>query len=284
MKTKHIVILSVIALFLIIGVFAYVNITTSHTVVAKLEYGSGEVFVNSVAVRDNMLLKEGDIITTQDGTATITVYESIFVQLKPNTTFELTDLDKISPTFNQTQGETYINFVHTTSVKDFQVYSDEDVYHINGTFFSLGETKMIVLYGIVHVTRGNTKFLIRYEPDIDFGYVFMYNKETGESEFHELTDAEVREIEASVSEAIRILRQQRQDEVDKSPNTVSILSKAAGITESEFLSKINDYDAGTPQEVDELVAKSPVNVESINKVAELTKEIQIFMKYLLKFE
>ena len=91
MKKKVLAIIGGIGLALII-LFAiiYSSLTSASVVTAQLHIESGSVLVNGQAAVDDVNLKEGDLIETgTDSEATVILYESLVINLEPNTKITL---------------------------------------------------------------------------------------------------------------------------------------------------------------------------------------------------
>lgn len=143
---------------LVILTFAASTILADQTTPAQLNIETGTVLVNGQSVTETTkTLKLKDIIETKDTTATIILYESVFVILQPNTQVTIEDLTKQHPKINQQKGTTWNKFTKLLGVSEYTVQTKTSVASVRGTAFELSEDKIITAEGeVLYTTQGKT--------------------------------------------------------------------------------------------------------------------------------
>ena len=92
---KKIVVASIIGIILISVIAVYFYIFSSSIVPAQAHIESGEVLINGKISSGIIKLKQKDIIETGENSyASVIIYESIVINLEPNTKISIEDLVK----------------------------------------------------------------------------------------------------------------------------------------------------------------------------------------------
>ena len=280
-KKYKLIVFIAIVLVLIYGVYSIMSVSY---IPAQLYLESGTVLVNNKQVHKSITLSENDIVETKEGTATVFIYESIVILVEPNTKISISDLTKSHPRINQQQGTTWSQFTKLAGVEDYTVTEGNNRASVRGTGFELSENKVMTGLGVVDYSFNSNQFSVYENRVIDNGAE------------RATTPLERARIENNLKLAIKQLQQIRQKEIDMHPILVGILTKTiigkiiernekGEIVSERTASKreIEEYISRADKgeyNVDEITAKIPIKVGFVQKVADLTKEIQRLQKII----
>ena len=162
MSKKKIIFSIIILIFLISGVYAYYSLFKISYIPAQLHVNSGSVKVNDAFVNGNIKLKQGDIIETIDGLATIILYESVVINLEKNTKISLQDLIKEHPKVKQEGGKTWNTFTKLSGVEDYTISEGNSVASVRATAFELSSGKIITGEGEVDYSVDNSFYIVLF--------------------------------------------------------------------------------------------------------------------------
>jgi hypothetical protein len=245
--------------------------TLPKTVEAQLIPEEGVVTLNDDQVDQKTDLEEDDIIETkEDSYATVILFESIIINLDPNTKITLTDLMKEHPVVDQEFGSTWSKFTGLLGVESYTIKSDTTFASVRGTSFQFlidenGE-KVFTEEGRVDVRMRDKNFILtanQVAEDI-----------TGEAIKREATDEERGILSEKDVRLVKSLTDLRDEELQKHPVLVESIKMKYNADEEDFKRTMDEIDQGM-YSVDALVERAPVKTEGVLKVAELTKQIQM---------
>ena len=241
-------------------------VTGSSTVPAQLRVESGNVMVNGESVIGNVHLGQGDMIETGvNGLAAVILYESVVINLEPDTRIKIDELIKSHPKVSQEKGETWNTFTELSGVEDYTIDTGNSIASVRATTFGIRE-------GYVLGGEGETDYEFQAEIFlVAAGRVVEIAQ--GQATERAATQEELEKIRERMEKAIEELRHIRDLEINKKPVLYSLLKSRTGLTDQEIRQRLLDADEGLV-DVDEFAEKSPIKVETINKVVEITKAIQ----------
>jgi len=265
-KKVLIVIASIVLVVFAVIAYGYFSITGSSTVSAQLRVESGNVLVNDAVTTGKVLLKKGDSIkTSDDGKATVILYESIVISLESGTKITLDDLTKAHPQVSQEGGETWNKFTKLAGVKEYSIKAGNSVASVRGTAFSITEDKIVVAEGEVEYEKNGNDFNVTEDEVVET---------VGDQPVEREANAEeMAKIKENMEKTIEELKYIRNLEIEKQGFLLNKLKEQFGFTDEDIKQTLNDADEGIV-DVDELLEQSPVKIESLQKIADLTKEIQ----------
>jgi len=251
---------------LLIAGFCFYEATGSKTVVALLNINSGKVLVDTGSgwktAADEMKLGLNDKVKTENGKATIILYESIIISLDPDTEVTIADLDKDSLRIKQDSGSTWNKVTGLVGAEDYTVETPTTAAIVRGTFFNVGMDSVSVGEGSVEVKSGQDSMLLK----------------GGESSV--LKDGELVKVKIddfddtldAMEHAIKEMKEQRQRELDKHPVITSSFLKLYDVSEDDIPVYMDKADNGE-YNLEEVEKKSPVKMESVTKIKDMTEEI-----------
>ncbi|MBI4150945.1 hypothetical protein HY492_02355 [Candidatus Woesearchaeota archaeon] len=255
------IIIGVIVLVLLVGLgSAFMVATGSSTVKAQLHVEDGTATVNGKDVSGNTKLSEGDVIAT-DGHATVILYESVLVSLEPGAKVTLDELAKTHPQVSQQEGRSISTFTKLAGVEQYSIKTDSTVASVRGTLFAFEDGYVLTGEGSVSVAFNGEGFTINAGRVIEDGVE------------RDATAEEMASIQSFIQRAIQELRFLRQQELDKHPILVSTAKSMYGIDDAGINAKLEAADRGEI-DIDEAKAQSPLQLDSLDKIADITKAIQ----------
>ncbi len=264
---KGLLIVGIVILVLVVGLgSAYLIATGSSTVKAQLVVDDGAVSVNGNPVSGNTKLSEGDVIATGDGHASVILYESVILNLEQNSQVTLDSLVKEHPVVSQQSGRTWNTFTKLLGVESYSIKEGNNVASVRGTGFEFAEGFMLTGEGSVSYDADGMTFIVNAGRVVEAG---MERDATAE---------ELASVKEHVAQTIQTLRFLRQQELDKHPTLVSLAKSTYGLDDAEIAQKFEEADRGEI-DIDDAVAKSPMQFDSLNKIADITKEIQKLSAY-----
>jgi len=253
-------------LFVIIILIIYSSLVSSKTVEAQLSVEEGAVFVNGEQVTEYSELKQGDVVETgEDGLATVILYESVVVNIDPNTKINIDDLTKEHPKISQEGGETWNQFTKLFGVEEYTIKAGNSVASVRGTAFAITEEKIVVDEGEVEYEIGNQKF------NVLEGRVIEKIRE--EIKEREITQEEKDKIKLKEERIIKQLENLREREIKKHPKVLNYVKDKFSLEDKDIKEAFKEIDEGK-KDINELEKKSPVKVESIDKIKRITEIIQ----------
>ena len=271
MKKNHQYILGVvIAILVLIVVFTIYSLVSSPTRKAFLNVLEGSVELDSgngyKQVVGSVKLKLSDKVKTLNGKAAIVLYESLIVTLDPNTEVSLAQLSKEHIELKQNSGSTWNKLTNIAGITNYVVRTPTTVATVRGTEFGVDMEVIRVAEGKVIVESDGK------EVEITAG-----RKTTRQSDgsllVEELSSDELAKIRGKLGESLNILKDIREDEIQKHPTAYKIVKSSYDLTETDVEQYLKDIDAG---EVDDrkLAEASPIPIKSIDKMLALNDQIK----------
>ena len=170
MKRGVKILLGIVIALVVIGSIAtaiiYNTFFKDEIETAFLTVESGELQVDSGSgwrtVTGEVSLSLKDKVQTLDGTAVITLYESILIALEENTEISLSSLQEEKTAIKQEKGSTWSKFTSVTGIKGYEVETPTTVATVRGTEFGINADDDIiwVAEGKVDVNRGGKIFTL----------------------------------------------------------------------------------------------------------------------------
>ena len=158
---------AIIALVLIILIFVilYFTITAKAATIAYLNIENGTVEVDKgegwIKATDEMELNLFDRIRTLNGEAVIILYESILINLEPNTEVALKEISEEYIRVKQYSGVTWNKFTDIIGINELTIETPETVATVRGTEFGVTMDEVIVAEGIVDVQKGDENIEVK---------------------------------------------------------------------------------------------------------------------------
>lgn len=265
---KILITIGIIAAVLVIAAaIAYFVITGSPTVSAQVHVESGSVLVNGGQITSDVKLKEGDMIETgADGKATVILYESVLISLDAGTKVTINELVKEHPQVTQEGGETWSKVTKLSGVQEYSVTSGNSVASVRGTAFAITDNKIVTGEGNVEYTVDGKSYTV--------GLNRVVEKIGEKINEREANTEERAKIKAQTERSIEMLKVLREKELQKHPNVVSMIEgQLSQGGEMGLRAQLEAFDSNN-EDIDEIVRNSPIRMESVNKVAEITKKIR----------
>lgn len=277
---KGIIIGSVVGVVVILLLIAFFSITGSATTVAFLNVEAGEVQVDLgkgwLPATDGMELSLNDKIkTSEDGEASVVLYESAIISLDSGTEITLEDLSKDSAVIKQDSGSTWNKFTGLSGLKGLEVETPNTVATVRGTEYGVDMNGVHVMEGTVDAKNKHNGNILKVGAGKS---AMLVGKEL---KLEQMSDEQkIRLIKKMERNVVR-MKALRDREMQKHPRIVSMVKKRLKIDDAGLKERIEKLDEGRYDE-DALVEKSPVRVKSIEKFAELTKRIKSQKEAILK--
>ncbi|MBI4145156.1 FecR domain-containing protein [Candidatus Woesearchaeota archaeon] len=261
-KSKKGLVIGIIVLLVLAGAgYAFYAVTGSSTVKAQVHVESGSVSVNGATAAGTVKLSEGDVITTgSDGKATVVLYESTLISLEPDSQVTLDELTKSHPKVSQ-EGTTWTMFTKLAGAEAFSAKAGSTVASVRGTVFELSDGFIMTGEGTVTYNMEGQTFTVKTGQVVEDGVA------------RDATPEELASMTGFMNRAVGELKHMRQLEIDKHPTTYAMVKSMYGVDDAFIQNKLAEADAGMFN-VDEFVLKSPVQMDSVDKIADITKTIQ----------
>lgn len=267
MVNKKIIIpVAVVLVLIVAGIVLFSSLTSSKTIKAQLSVEQGTVIVNGKVVTGNTELKQGNIIeTSADGLATIILYESIVINLEPNTKINLDDLTEGNPSISQEGGETWNQVTNLFGIESYTVKAGTSVASVRGTAFSVAEEKIIVDEGEVDYEIDSQNFRVAKDKVVE---------KIGETiRERNIRPDEQNALKVKRQRAIQQLKNLRELEIAKHPKVVNLIKDRYGVSDEDIRKGLREADEGKIN-LEEFKDKLPVKIESADKIIQITEKIQ----------
>lgn len=268
--------LIVIALVVIFAIVGFVMVAGASTRTAFLKIDSGTVEVDTGKgwenALDNMDLSLEDKVRTVDGEAAVILYESIIIQLEPNTEIMIKDLAKENVVVKQESGSTWNKFTGLSGIEGYEVETPTTVATVRGTEFGVDLEEILVAEGEVDVTvNGETRRVLEG---------LKAKLKDGKLVLSELTPEEKRFIAVRMEKSLALLRELRKAQLEKHSFLLKIAKRRYNLTDENIERGFLKFDRGELTE-EEVLKKSPVPIEnlpvsrkSVNNFKELNTKIR----------
>ncbi len=258
--------IGVVALIIIISLSLLMN---SKTRVAFLNIEEGSVEVDEGGgwepAEDGMKLSLHDKVRTLNGKAILILYESIIVQLDPNTEVEIEQLSREKTKLNQDSGTTWNKFAAIAGIKNFEIETPTTVATVRGTSFWVDMKSVGVTEGQVDVQMQDKKMTVKA------GNKAVLRDTVAKLE--KIGPEEIRRAIAHKKVVVEQLKNLRQEEIEKHQTTYNFVKKLKGWDDAEVTRKMDKLDKGEYNE-DELKEQAIIPSETVDKFVALSKEIR----------
>lgn len=252
----------------LLGYFAYKSYL-SVPIIAGNVRSANTVLVNGEPVQGTATVKQGDAIETTNGEATVTLYEQIIITLRKNTKITLVDMTARHPRVTQEKGSTLNQLVHRGNTIQYSISENGRTATVLGTTFELSIGKIITVEGTVSYQVGTQTFQVTAGKVVE--------EKNGILVERAMTAAERSALQPIIDQAIVELRRLRDQEIAKYPTLVNEAKQRFNITDEQIQAGLRAADEGQ-MSIDEILAKVPIRLPAIDRVAEITKAIQQLKK------
>lgn len=277
--------ISVVIVIILIsaGAFMYLKFMTTSEIkalvipeqgVVEVDFGKGFELIQT-----ETKVAKGDIIKTGDNSQAIVVlFESVIIDLDPNTEISLDEIAKDNILVTQKTGSTWNKFTKLNGIESYEIKTPNSVATVRGTEFGFEEDTVIVAEGNVTLESGNNKISITNGEKA--GLV------DGKLEMQELTQQEKQKLINKLKKQIKNLKQVRELELRKHKDTIKLLEDQYG--EGKYTAKdfINASDTGKII-VEDLINQSPIKTKPVVKLKDVSvsvrKQIELLEEYEGKF-
>ncbi|MBS3117723.1 FecR domain-containing protein [Candidatus Woesearchaeota archaeon] len=267
------VLLAILLILLILFVGLYFAIFRTSTDIATLNIKQQKVEVNTGGGwggATDTKLSVSDMVKTLDGKALVILYESVLINMKENTQITVQDLRKEKPTVKQQSGTTWSKFTGLSGIESYEVQTPNTVATVRGTSFlsKVDDTSSIFIAG-----EGSVDLLSdNRQLTISAGEKAI---KKGEEPIQKvpLTAEEREELVALMKETLQDLKDLRKKEIQKHRTILNRAMKQYDLTEMDLDNYLDMIDRGELDDA-ELIEKSPVKLEAMNKIKKINDEIK----------
>lgn len=263
------IIIGVIVILLAAGGYAYYAATGSPTTKAFLNIFKGEVQADKgngyAAATDGQKLSLNDRVKTmQESEAAVVLQESVIINLEPETEVYIKDLSEKNIKVAQNSGTTWNKFTGLTGVQELSIETPTTVATVRGTFFGVKMDTILAGEHDVEVTYKGEKYTLKQGQKA----VIKEDKLTIE----EMTAEDWAEVKAQMQKTIESLKILRMKEVEKHPILAQQMKNKYQITDEMIKENLEKADRGE-YDLNEVIQKSPVKIDSVYKIKEFTEKI-----------
>lgn len=282
MKKNTKIILGVVGvIILIFGVLTYINLFVQKYDKAVLNFDEGRVEVLQantwMDAENGMKLKSDASIKTFENPATVTLMESIIVELEPNTEISIQELSNENVKIRQESGNTWNKFTSVLGITNYEVETPTTVATVRGTEFGVGadDSSVIVLEGEVGFSSEGKEMMLK-----GFESGQMKN---GQMIKQALTLEQKRFILSKAKKTLERLKGLREKMIDRRRGAIENAMEKYGKSEGELRAYLDKIDSG---EVDdkELLGKSPIKLPEFERLIKLNSEIKDQMRLIAQLE
>lgn len=261
------------------GFYFYQSITTSKTINAFFSEVNGDVVVTDssgekIALKDMALTDSSVIRTKADSSAVVVFRESVFVEILENTQVSVSDITPEMVELSVSQGRVWSKFTGLLGLNIFKISTPNGIAQAQGTEFKVSviddKTEVLVGEGEVKFYDANQEIII--EP-MQVGVKLGNDMSKRNVSINETYD-----VLGTVKKNVANMRDMRKKELAKHKTLVKQLVQKNNISTDNIKVYLDAFDNGEFDE-DEIKAGIPVEVESVDKIFAMTKEIRSQMKY-----
>ncbi len=271
--------LRIIALLLLVACAApQMEVVKVEEALAVLAVHSGEVLVNGIAASAGQELKEGDLVRTMAGKASVVFFDSSVLRLDENTEVSIKKISKDSVELKQAAGQTWSRILKVSGIREYKIETPNTVATVRGTGFAVkvedGDTKIVVKEGKV--------LAVSYKEDKPVAEALII--EDMELEISDETPAEL-ELEAvqedewigeNVAEDEEFIDEVVADYMEGHPEIMEEMSDE--LTAEQIEEKLEEYvigETGEPVKSDEALVEESYVEETKPEVMETPIEQEI---------
>ncbi|MFT7615402.1 MAG: hypothetical protein ACI8Y7_000208 [Candidatus Woesearchaeota archaeon] len=255
----------IILLILITGIYLFRPLGVDP---AKVTVQFGDVFVDTgngyEKITSVTTLKETDSIKTENGSATIILYESVFQTLDPYSEITIKELTRNNPKTIQKAGTTWTKFTALSGVETFETDTPNGVAIARGTGYEIQPSQILVLEGTVEAQIGGKTILIADGE--------AYSQVDGAWNKRPLTVEEKERLSQRVEINIKNLQELRLSLKDKYKQPYNLAKKIKNFSDDDLVYIFADIDSGEIN-IDAELEKFPIKHELFTRVADISKQI-----------
>jgi len=254
-------------------VYVIYSIFSSPTVPAQLVTVTGAVLVDTgsgyQAITEDLELSSQDKIKTQDGEATLVLYESVVIDLEPNTEVVVEDLSKNQLKLTQPSGSIWAKFTKVTGVKGLEISTPQTVATVRGTFFGLQSDRALLGEGTLDVAVGSNQLTL--------SGVQKSVLDNGAPVLTEVTSEDRALLEERRLRMVNNLKTVRAQEVAKHKTVLTLFEKRYGLNYEQVLAKLEELD-NNDADLNALEQQAPIRLKAMKKIIKMTEEIRSLKK------
>jgi len=146
----------------------------------------------------NVKLKQGDIIETLNGLATIILHESVLISLSENTKTVIDDLLLKHPKVSQESGKSWNKFTKLSGVEGYSIKDSDSVASVRSTAFQFSNGKLIGFEGEVDYNINDIDFVVEERKVVEMS--------DGTPVKRDITTEELAEVKKSLERQARELK------------------------------------------------------------------------------
>ncbi|QQG39170.1 MAG: FecR domain-containing protein [Candidatus Woesearchaeota archaeon] len=266
------------------GVFAYTAIAGDDIdeAILNVEEGSVEVDQGSgyKTATDRMDLSLNDKIKTGEGTASVTFFEGVIVELDKNTEITIRQLSEKNIGIKQEKGATWSKFTAVTGVQSQTIETPTSVATVRGTEFGVtvneedGEEWVEVGENQVEIkTAGQVVLMNEFEKAIK-----QKEEQWGKKE---LTKEDKMKMIAKAKKSLNRMKKMRERMLEK--KRVQRMMNIIGVNKEKAMETFDKIDRGELNE-DNLIEKSPIKPKVMQRMVRLNKEVRKQQELIKKME
>lgn len=278
-------VLLIIFIILIIAIVAIILFLFKGSAIpaAVLNIESGKVEVDTgngwkTAIDGIELDVTDSIRTLEDGNAVLILYESVTVQLEPNTEINLEKLAKDSVSIKQNSGSTWNKFLGLVGMTSYSVTTPTTVATVRGTAF-----------GVTASDNSSELF-------VGEGTVNLKDEDGGENEVNELkqlfkqkgikavlgnlTPEQKVIVKKHLIKDFKLMRQIRLKQV-KNNKILMIVLKKYNVSEEMLPTYLKQIDSGEI-DINSMIDKSPIKGQALENLMKLNDKIKEHRQLLLE--
>ncbi len=265
-KEKYLKIGIPVGVVLLLIIISLAVLMSSKTRVAFLNIEEGDVQVDQgsgwTSAEDGMKLGLDDKVRTLDGSAVVVLYESVLVQLDPETEISIEELSRKNSRIRQESGSTWNKFMAIAGIQNFEVETPTTVATVRGTSFWVDMDSVGVESGQVDVRFGQDEFKVQAGHK-----ALREGKEVLPFDEQDRARAILRK-----QIIIKHLKQLRQEEIEKHKTTYNLAKKLKGWTDADVQRYMDRLDRGE-FDPDQLRKRTILPAKSVDKFAKISEEI-----------
>ncbi len=279
-------IIVIIMLILVLGVFFVYRAINPPIKEAQLIVKEGSVQLDTGSgwrdVAGEISLAVNDKIKVGDGKALVILFESIIINLNPDTEISIKEISEEYSSIKQETGSTWSKFTGLLGVKGYSVETPTTVATVRGTDFgvdvNLDNTNVTVIEGQVMVQVGNESYTV--------DEFYMLIAEGDNVTLVELTPEQIKRLMGNVEGVLSALKGLRQTEIDNHPTIINKIKDKYGLNDADIAEGLEKVDTGEIDQ-DEILAQVPEtfrNMPGVQKVRELNIKINEQYNFMKELE
>jgi hypothetical protein len=277
-KSKFLIFILLFLVIIIIGIGAaayigYQKIMGVTNVEAFLNIKTGVVETDTgkgwTKATDQMLLSVNDKVRTLEGQAFLVLFDSVIIDLDPNTEILIASLVKENLKVNVNSGKTWNKFTRLLGIGELEVKTPTAVATIRGTEFGINindsSSETIVAEGVVNLAAGGESIdLNQFEKaEVAAG---------GKPQKKPLSTEDKIRMKGKLHQTLAQMKALRKQIINRYKIMVDHASKIMNISNADIQRILNEIDQGTRNPRD-LADKMPIQLPVMDQLIKLSDEI-----------